>query len=45
MLHFFGKKKNNNNIFFNFFGTPKIPFTKTSKIELINVLHFNHKKN
>ena len=51
MLHFFGYKRyfkkvsQNKNIFFYFFGAPKVLLKKSILIELINVLHFNEKKN
>jgi hypothetical protein len=51
MLHFFGYKRylkkvsQNKNIFCYFFGFPKDLLQKTIWIELINVLHFNEKKN
>lgn len=44
MWKLFGKYKKNQNIFFYFWGNPKIIF-KPNYIELINVLYFNNKIN
>ena len=42
---YFKKVSQNKNIFFYFFGAPKVLLKKSIFIELINVLHFNEKKN